>query len=622
MSIQSSPRTIQGLFGAEKYYIDFYQRDYKWETEHVEMLLNDVFFRFETEYKPDVDPTREAISLYPWYYLSTFVTNSFSGRKFIVDGQQRLTTITLILIKLYHLAAAYEHTNDMKWLDRKICGFDDEGSTYWMGTNSRAKALEKLYSNDDQLDDGDLKNQELTIRNIYQNYQFISKYLAEQLNTPRRAKAFTLYFLTRVELVELHIDDSRDVAMVFEVINDRGEKLQPYEVFKGELLGQLTKQEVDNTYYDLWNSSINPLQDWDKREPDNFFRLLFRSQHTDSRQDYRDFDGEYQRVVFSNKWDQVLHLKRNPEGVKRFLKEGVAWYATLYLKLLELAQKGGLGNYVFFNANINRMERQHLLVLSAIHVDDPAHDEKIRLVSRLFDRHFTLLQLTGSYNSNGFTDSIIALNDGIRGASCDAIQAAFDAQLLEDISKARGITVKDPFQWNLFRNAGYELGARFIRYFFARLERFIGKEIDVTIDYYYNLVRNRGAKQGYHIEHILANNAENRALFNDDEDLFITERNRMGGLVLLKGRDNLASSNEPYAEKLKTYSHATPLAASLSPDFYHNNPDFNDFIAKYQLNFRSIETFDAEAVEERHQLYFELTKIIWGDDSFPLKQPA
>jgi hypothetical protein len=618
MSIQSSPRAIQDLFGTEKYYIDFYQRDYKWETEHVEILLNDVFFRFDAEYKPDVDATREAISLYPWYYLSTFVTNSLNGRKFIVDGQQRLTTITLILIKLYHLAASYGHTNDVRWLDRKICGFDAEGSTYWMGTNSREKALKELHESDDRPDDVDLKQKELTIRNIYTNYQFISKYLAEQLDTPRRAKAFTLYFLTRVELVELHIDDSRDVAMVFEVINDRGEKLQPYEVFKGELLGQLTKQEVDSIYYDLWNRSINPLQDWDKREPDNFFRLLFRSQHTDSRQDYRDFDGEYQRVVFSKKWDPVLHLKRNPEGVKHFMKEDVAWHAPLYLRLLRLAKKGGLGNYVFFNANINRMERQHLLVLSAIDVDDPSADEKIRLVSRLFDRHFTLLQLTGSYKSNDFTESIIALNTAVRGASCEAIQDTFDAQLLADIGKARGMTIDDPFDWTLFRNAGYELGSRFIRYFFARLERFIGKEIDVTIDYYYNLVRNRGAKQGYHIEHILANNAENRALFDNDEELFIRERNRLGGLVLLKGRDNMASSNEPYAKKLKTYSHATPLAASLAPDFYHNNPDFVDFIEKYQLNFHPIETFDAAAVEERHRLYFELTKIIWGDDSFPL----
>jgi hypothetical protein len=39
---------------------------------------------------------------------------------------------------------------------------------------------------------------------------------------------------------------------------------------------------------------------------------------------------------------------------------------------------------------------------------------------------------------------------------------------------------------------------------------------------------------------------------------------------------------------------------------------------KHQLDFRPMPTFDADAIEERHRLYFELAKIIWRDDSFPL----
>lgn len=603
MSIQSTSRSIQSLFGT-RYYIDFYQRDYKWEKAQVETLLNDVFFRFDTNYNPDVDATEESISQYNWYYISTYVTNQQDGRKFIVDGQQRLTTITLILIKLYHLAKAFGNEGHEEWLRQSICGAGPSGRTFWMGAVRREAALNQLYTHGGLSEGQDLSTEPLTIQNIYTNYQIIDAYIGARLDTPHKAAAFTLYFMLRVELVELYIDDSRDVAMVFEVINDRGEKLQPYEVFKGELLGQLTKEEVDSTYYDLWNSSINPLQDRDKREPDNFFRLLFRSKLVDSRQDYRDFDGEYQRVVFSQKWDPVLHLKRNPRRVKAFLSEDVAGYAGLYLELLEL-QRGGKGDYVFFNVNINRMDRQHLLVLSAVRPNDPDRDQKVELVSRLFDRHFTLLQLTGSYDSNAFTESIIALNKAVRNADCATIQAAFDAQLLADISKAKNRDIDDPFQWNLFRDVGYTLGSRFLRYFFARLERFIGKEAQIPTDYYYNLVVNQGEKQGYHIEHILANNAENLARFNNDEELFFRERNRLGGLVLLKGRDNIASGNEPYAQKLKTYSHAVPiplaLAASLTPNFYHNHPDFADLMKKYRLGFRPIPEFDQAAVEERHR---------------------
>lgn len=617
MSIQSTSRAIQDLFGT-RYSIDFYQRDYKWETTQVEMLLNDVFFRFDTNYNPNVDATEECVSQYNWYYLSTYVTNQQNGRKYIVDGQQRLTTITLILIKLYHLAKAYGNKVHEQWLTQSICGAGPSGTTFWMGATERTEALNQLYTHGSPPEDPDSSKKHLTIQNIYRNYQDIDAYVGARLDTPHKAAAFTLYFMLRVELVELHIDDSRDVAMVFEVINDRGEKLQPYEVFKGELLGQLTKEEIESTYYKSWNESINPLQNWDKREPDNFFQLLFRSRYTNTRQDYRDFDGDYQRVVFSKKWDPLLKLKRNPTRVKQFLSEDVTWFAKLYRDLLKLSRDGGNGNYAFFNVRLNQMERQHLLVFSALQVNDPERDKKIRLITRLFDRHFTLLQLNDCYNSNNFTESIIALNSTIRDANCQDIQAAFDTQLLADISTAKGTTVTDPFQRAFFRNIGYGLGSRFIRYFFARTEHFIGDEAGLPVDYYNNMVRSGGKVYGYHVEHILANNAENRALF-DDEEQFIRERNRLGGLVLLKGDDNRLSSNELYQKKLKTYAHAPHLTATLTEDFYHNNSGFAQLMKTRQLNFRSMPTFDGAAIEERHQLYFELARLIWGDDSFPLK---
>jgi len=615
MSIQSTSRAIQDLFGI-KYYIDFYQRDYKWEREHVETLLDDVFFKFETDYDQQVDATAETLSKYGWYYLSTYVTNEQGGRKYIVDGQQRLTTITLILIKLYHLTRSYGTEHHADWLKRNIYGADAEGQTYWMGTGPRERVLARLVSEGAPPDETDLEGEDLTVRNIYANYRLIDEYLERCLHTPHRVIAFTLYFMTRVELVELHIDDSRDVAMVFEVINDRGERLQPHEVFKGELLGQLTKAEVDSTYYDIWVNSINPLQSQDKREPDRFFRLLFRSKHTDGRQEYRDFEGEYQREVFSKKWNPRLQLKRNPDRVKQFLREDVAWYSLLYRDLLDLSHRQG--DHVYFNVTLNRHDRQHLLVMSAIRPRDADRDEKIELVARLFDRHFALLQLAGCYNTNLFTDSIIALNTAIRGAGCEEIQEAFDKQLLDDIRTAKGLSVKDPFQWALFKNVGYELGSRFLRYFFARVEHFLGREAGLNVNSYYHLVQNRGAKHGYHIEHVLADNAENRALFDGDEELFIGQRNRLGGLLLLKGPDNQSSGNEPYREKLKTYSSSTRLGEALTSDFYHSNTGFADLMRTHNLEFHPISVFDGGAVEQRHRLYFELAKRIWGDSSFPV----
>ncbi|HHE04461.1 MAG TPA: DUF262 domain-containing protein, partial [candidate division WOR-3 bacterium] len=92
MSVNPKPQTIDSVFGNTKYYIDFYQREYKWKKLHVESLLDDIFYKFEGEYNPNVDVNTDNISRFGWYYLNTYVTNQYSGKMFIVDGQQRFTT--------------------------------------------------------------------------------------------------------------------------------------------------------------------------------------------------------------------------------------------------------------------------------------------------------------------------------------------------------------------------------------------------------------------------------------------------------------------------------------------------------------------------------------------------
>jgi len=57
-----------------------------------------------------------------------------------------------------------------------------------------------------------------------------------------------------------------------------------------------------------------------------------------------------------------------------------------------------------------------------------------------------------------------------------------------------------------------------------------------------------GTKTGFHVEHILSRNAENLDLFGKDEVAFEQERNRLGGILLLKGKDNISSNYESYSD--------------------------------------------------------------------------
>ncbi len=124
MDIQPDKQNLDQTFSTTVYEIDFYQRDYKWTAEPVKRLLEDVFYQFDEAYAThaSLEPNRENINArYPWYYLNTYVTNPVGGRVFVVDGQQRLTTLTLILLKLLAMARTHE-SKTANWIDRKISG--------------------------------------------------------------------------------------------------------------------------------------------------------------------------------------------------------------------------------------------------------------------------------------------------------------------------------------------------------------------------------------------------------------------------------------------------------------------------------------------------------------------
>ena len=91
-----------------------------------------------------LDPSKETIvAKYPWYYLNTYVTNTIEGRVFVVDGQQRLTTLTLILIKLKHLAQKFDSPT-CNWISQKILGYSGMDKEFWMNHINHLVTLESL----------------------------------------------------------------------------------------------------------------------------------------------------------------------------------------------------------------------------------------------------------------------------------------------------------------------------------------------------------------------------------------------------------------------------------------------------------------------------------------------
>jgi len=613
VDIQPDKQNLDQTFSSTVFYIDFYQRDYKWTAEPVKRLLDDAFYQFEEAYARHsaLDATKENVNArYPWYYLNTYVTNVVDGRTFVVDGQQRLTTLTLTLLKLHALAGKFG-SKTKPWLERKISGYSGTDHHFWMNHARHPHVLEAL------MDGRDTKSIDtttgITATNMVANYDIISATLDERLTTAHKFETFVFYFLCRLVLINLSVDTTH-VPMVFEVINDRGVRLKPYEILKGKLLGQIDKIELEQEKFnETWDARVHEINAFGEDEIDSFFRYWLKAKFAKTRKEGQRFDGDYHREMFKQDINDALKLDHNPSQVKAFLKGAFKYYTKLYGRIWRATREETKGaEAVYFN-RINEQDSQFLLTLAACEVDDPDEAAKIDAVATGLDRMFTLLQLQGSYDSNEFAARLYEVATELRTAKVGEIAGIFEKHLLAELAERRQTPTTESLNWTYFRPMSIDrLNTRFARYFYARVDRELAGAMKQKMRHDFNaLVTARGAKNGFHLEHILSRNDENLALFQNDQERFDVERNRLGGVLLMKGRDNQSSGNESFADKLKSYANTLFLNETLRVDAYKSKLDFTGWVSRHKLPFRALATFGPDELEERQKLLFDTCKIIW-----------
>src|SRR5439155_17050579 len=108
-------RTVRELLAGRKYSIDYYLGEYKWQQKQVSELLDDLAAKFLESHEEGNEPS--AVADYGHYFLGSIIVSEKEGQKFIIDGQQRLTTLTLLLIFLRHQVEDIEQEGAARRLD-------------------------------------------------------------------------------------------------------------------------------------------------------------------------------------------------------------------------------------------------------------------------------------------------------------------------------------------------------------------------------------------------------------------------------------------------------------------------------------------------------------------------
>lgn len=216
---------------------------------------------------------------------------------------------------------------DLKdWITDKIVGRSGYKKTFWLNHEIHEPTLKALFDGAEDIptDTG------ITASNLAKNYAVISKRLDNELKDKNIFERFVFYFMYRLVIINLKVEQT-DVPMDFEVINDRGVRLKPYEILKGKLLGQIDKEELNTlNFNELWDSRVNAINANNPDQIDNFFIYFLKAKFANTIGESRKFDKEYHRALFA---ETNLNLDHNPNNVKKFLQNDFSYYADLFIKL-------------------------------------------------------------------------------------------------------------------------------------------------------------------------------------------------------------------------------------------------------------------------------------------------
>ena len=592
--IQAKSQSVRELLG-QKYTVDSYQREYKWVDKQVDDLLDDLFTAFNEHHK-EGDGLSD-VKKYGHYFLGPIIVNTGGDHNYVVDGQQRLTTLTLALICLLRMT---ENKKQTVALSNLIYSEDYGTKSFNLDVPDRNACLLCLYNGEEF----DVTDESESVRNLVERYKQMQNNLVADL-TSEQIPLFTTWLIQKVHLVAINASSDSDAYKIFETMNDRGLRLTPAEMLKGYLLSAIGEERAREEVNKIWKKVMDKLTER-KGEDSDAIKSWLRARHAEKIADFDDIGSQFHRWVREN--DTLLSLKSSDDFAK-FITSDFVFYANQYFILRRAAEKfnpaDGLERVHYLAQHSFTL--QYPLLLAALSPNDSPQEikSKLRVVATYLD--ILVHRRIGHWASiaeSFMRNRIFGLVPQLRNKT--AIEVA---DLL--VNELANTEFEETF------NADFRLHGNNrprIHRVLARITDYIETESKLPSHYadYF-----APGKKSFQIEHIWHNNYEEVCAEEsiDPSKLggreFDTSRNNIGGLLLLPSSDNTSYGDIPYAVKREYYAQQNLLASSLHEGCYKAKIGFRQFVDKSELPFVSYKKFDHKALQKRQDLYRKIADQIW-----------
>lgn len=603
--IKGKEKSIRMLLENSRFSIDYYQREYKWQKKQLQELIEDLTEKFLESYEKGDD--RSSIQKYENYFLGSIILCEKDGNKYIIDGQQRLTTITLLLIYLKN-----QLSNEKQKIKLSSLIFSDVygKESFNIDVEERRDCMNALFSNQVF----DTTNSAESVQNIISRYSEIETLFpdifdedAEEFDD-NAIIFFSDWLLQNVYLVEITAYTDEDAYSIFETMNDRGLSLNPLDMLKGYLLACITDQEKRNKAVNIWKEWSEKLRALGKDEDSDAFKTWLRSQYSQSIRERKrgatakDFDKigtEFHRWVKDN--NEVIGLNKS-EDFFNFINRDMQFYLREFINLKKASQKLTPGlEPVFYNARMAFTLQYPLLLASLVPSDDEIIiKKKFYVVASYIDS--LIARRIWNFKSIAYSTmqyTMFNVMKEIRGKDIDQL-----IKILVSKLNSEHLSFKTNDRLRLHQQNKY-----YIHQLLARITDYVESSSGMPSRFHEYIAE---GKNRYEIEHIWADHPERHTDEFSHASDFSEYRNRIGGLLLLPKSFNGSYNDSPYDVKLPHYFGQNLLAKSLHPDCYNLNPGFLRFKVNNQLEFKPHPQFKKQDLDERQVLYRALAELIWS----------
>jgi len=271
MEEQNLNKSLQEIFQS-KYIVPLYQRNYAWAQDEIEQLLQDLYENFK---KSKTNPTLN------YFIGSLVVLKRKDGLYEVIDGQQRLTTLSLLLKILEQVKEPKLFYESRPEVESFFDSYYRHGSTKDVTFNHKVSHL--------------INAVDLLKRSIVNPDEVNEKRLFDIEDFDK----FKKFVFENVVLVRVEIPQDTDVANYFEIMNNRGEQLQKHEILKSYLMETL--KDENGKYFEKQQDEFSKI--WDAcSQMDIHIQKLF--------------SAEDRRNYFGDNYNHIYHVDFTEEEAK------------------------------------------------------------------------------------------------------------------------------------------------------------------------------------------------------------------------------------------------------------------------------------------------------------------